>query len=167
MKELRLVLRSTISAVLLLGISGCGVAKNTKVAETEVDRFHQRWKANEFQAVFDDAHMQFRAAQPAEKMTAILQSVKQNYGELKSTKKRSWGFSSDKGVDDIRLSYDSVFDHGSAVEDFTFRMAGDRALLLAYDIMTPETAAKREAKQKADAAEREAARTARKAEKKP
>jgi hypothetical protein len=61
------------------------------------------------------------------------------------------------------------------VEEFVFRMTGEKALLLSYDIASPETAAKRdaekkaarEAKREAEEAERKAAREARKAEKKP
>ncbi len=167
MRKLRIT-GSIVALGLLLGLAGCGVAKNTKVAEAEVQRFHQRWNANEFQAVFDDAHMQFRAAQPAPKLVATLQAVKQNYGEFKSTKRRSWGFNSDNGMTDIKLSYDSAYDHGSAVEEFVFRMTDDKALLLSYDIASPETAAKREEerkaareeKRKAEEAERKAAREA-------
>ena len=170
MKTPKFIARSTIALGLLLGLTGCGVAKNTKAAEAEVDRFHQRWNANEFKAVFDEAHMQFRSAQPAETLAMKFQAVKKNYGDLKSSKKRSWGFNSDKGVTDIKLSYDSAYEHGSAVEGFVFRMTGEKPLLLSYDIASPETAAKRdeerkaarEAKQKAEEAERKAEREARK-----
>lgn len=163
-----------LALTLVLGLAGCGLAKNTKVAEAEVDRFHQRWNAGEFQAVYDEAHMNFRNAQPAEAMINTMQSVKKNYGNLKSSTKRSWGFNSNAGVTDVRLSYDSSFDHGAAVEAFLFRMTRENALLVSYDIMTPEVAAKQEAekeaasdaKRKAEADKRQAERDARKTEKK-
>ena len=161
-----------LTLALALGLAGCGVAKNTKVAEAEVDRFHQRWNEGEFQTVYDEAHMQFRAAQPAEAMITTMQAVKKNYGNLKSSTRRSWGFNSNEGVTDVRLSYDSAFDHGAAVEAFLFRMTGEKALLVSYDIMTPETAAKREAekkeasdaKRKAEEAQRKASRETKQAE---
>lgn len=161
-----------LALALALELAGCGVAKNTKVAEAEVDRFHQRWNAAEFQAVYDEAHMQFRAAQSAEAMITTMQAVKKNYGNLKSSTKRSWGFNSNEGVTDIKLSYDSAFDHGAAVEAFLFRITGEKALLVSYDIMTPETAARQEAekkeateaKRKAEEAQRKAARDAKQAE---
>lgn len=175
MKELRTIIGTAFALALLLGVSGCGLSKNTKAAEAEVDRFHQHWNANEFQAVYDDAHMNFRNAQSAEQLLATFTAVKKNYGDLKSSNKRSWGFNSDKGVTDIKLSYDSAYDHGSAVEEFVFRMTDEKPLLLSYDIATPEKAAKRdderkaarEEKRKAEEAERKAAQEARKAGKKP
>jgi hypothetical protein len=169
MKTLRIA-GSTVALGFILALAGCGLAKNTKVAEAEAERFHQRWNANEFQAVFDDAHANFRDAQPAEKMIGILQGVKRHYGQMQSTKRKSWGFHSDKGITKIDLAYDSAFDHGAAVEEFVFQMTGEKALLLSYDIASPETYAKREEakkaereeKQKADEAARKAEREAKK-----
>jgi hypothetical protein len=170
MIKLRTIAVPTVAAVLALSLISCGLSKNTKQAEAQVDRFHQHWNEGDFQAVFNEAHMNFRAAQSASDLLTTMLAVKKNYGELKSSKRRSWGFNKNNGVTDIKLSYDSAYDRGSAVEEFVYRMTGDRALLLSYDIASPETAAKREAekkaareeKRKAEEAERKAARESRK-----
>lgn len=158
---------------LLLGLSGCGLKKDTKAAEAEVDRFHKHWNAGEFQAVYDEAHLNFRNAQTADQTIATLERVKRNYGAFKNTTQRSWGFSSDNGLTDIKLKYDSAYEHGSAVEAFVYRMSGDKPLLVSYDIMSPETAKKREAeetaareaKRKSEEEKRKAEREARKPKK--
>jgi hypothetical protein len=159
---------------LVLGLSGCGLKKNTKAAEAEVDRFHKHWNADEFKAVYDEAHANFRNS-PVDQAVATFQRVKRNYGAFKSATKRSWGFSSDQGVNDIKLKYDSAYDNSAAVEAFVYRMTGDKALLVSYEIMSPETAkkreadenAEREAKRKSDEEERKTEREARKQPKKP
>ena len=168
-------LHAGAALALVLGLAGCGLKKNTKAAEAEVDRFHQHWNAGEFKAVHDEAHANFRSAQTADQTVATLERVKRNYGAFKNTTKRSWGFSSDNGMTDIKLKYDSVYEHGSAVEAFLYRMTGEKALLVSYDIMSPETAKKREAdektereeKRKADEEKRQAEREARKQSKRP
>jgi hypothetical protein len=142
---------------LALGLAGCGLKKDTKAAEAEVDRFHKHWNADEFNAVYEEAHVNFRNSQSAEETAATLERMKRNYGEFKSATRRSWGFNSDHGMTDIKLNFDSVYVHGSAVEAFVYRMTGDKALLVSYDIMSPETAKKHEADEKA---EREAKRKA-------
>lgn len=157
------------------GLSGCGLKQNTKVAEAEVDRFHQRWNADEFKAVYDEAHANFRNSQSADVTIGTLQGVKRNYGAFKSATRRSRGFSSDNGVTDVKLKYDSAYENGSAVEAFVYRMSGDKALLVSYDIMTPENAKKhdeaenaaRDAKRKADEGKRQAEREARRSPRKP
>lgn len=162
----------TFLAAALIGLTGCGLAKNTKKVDAEVDKFHQHWNADEFQAVFDEAHMNFRAAQPASDLMNTFRAVKKNYGDLKSSKRASWGFNTDNGVTDIRVKYDSNFDRGSAVEEFAYRMSGDQALLLSYDIASPETAAKRaeekkEAREEKRKGEEEERKAKREAAKKP
>lgn len=170
-----LTLLAGAAIVLVLGLAGCGLKQNTKAAEAEVDRFHQRWNADEFKSIYDEAHANFRNSQSAEVMIGTLQGVKRNYGAFKSTMRRSWGFSSDNGVSDVKLKYDSAYENGSAVEAFVFRMSGDKPLLVSYDIMSPESAKKheeaenaaREAKRKAEEEKRQAEREARRSPKKP
>ena len=143
-------LLAAITGALILSLaSGCGLKKDTKAAEAEVDRFHQRWNADDFKAIYDEAHANFRN-KPAEEATATFRKVKEHYGQFKSGTKKSWGFNTNNGVTSIKLKYDSVYERASAVEAFVFRMTGDKALLATYDIMTPETAAKREAEEKAE-----------------
>lgn len=168
------LLLAGVAFVLILGASGCGLKQNTKAAEAEVDRFHQRWNAEDFKAIYDEAHANFRNSQSADVTIGTLQGVKHNYGAFKSATRRSWGFSSDDGVTNVKLKYDSAYENGSAVEAFVYRMSGDKALLVSYDIMTPENAKKheeeenaaREAKRKADEEKRQAEREARRSPKK-
>ena len=170
MINIRLFIAAIAGLATLTGLTGCGLAKNTKKVEAEVDRFHQHWNKDEFQAVFDEAHINFRNAQPASSVLTTFQSVKKNYGDLKSSKRRNWGFNTNNGITDIRIGYDSVFDHGTGVEEFVYRMNGEKPLLVSYDIASPETVAKREAEQKetreakrkAEEQERKEAREARK-----
>lgn len=169
------LLLAGVAFALFLGASGCGVKQNTKAAEAEVDRFHQRWNADEFKAIYDEAHANFRNSQSADVTIGTLQGVKHNYGAFKSATRRSWGFSSDDGVSDVKLKYDSAYEKGSAVEAFVYRISGDKALLVSYDIMTPENAKKheeaenaaREAKRKAEDEKRQAEREARRSPRKP
>ena len=42
------------------------------------------------------------------------------------------------------MKYDSAYENGAAVEAFVYRMSGEKALLVSYDIMSPENAKKRE-----------------------
>ena len=61
------------------------------------------------------------------------------------------------------------------MEAFVFRMSGDKAVLVGYDIMSPESAQKheeaenaaREAKRKAEEEKRQAEREARRSPRKP
>ena len=78
MKHSRLFAATALALAFLL--SGCGLKKDTKAAEAEVDRFHKRWNADEFRVVHDEAHMDFRKSQTANETAATLERVKRNLG---------------------------------------------------------------------------------------
>jgi hypothetical protein len=157
-----------------LGLTGCGLKQDTKAADAAIAQFHQHWNAGAFKTIYTEAHKYLRNTRSADEIVAMLERGKQNYGAFKSSTRRSWGFNSDNGVTNIKLKYDSSFERGPAVEAFVFRMAGDQAQLISYDIMSPETAKKieeaekgeRDAKRKADDEKRKAEREARR-QKKP
>jgi hypothetical protein len=134
---------------LILGLAGCGLKKDTKAAEAEIERFHQHWNADEFKAIYDEAHASFRN-KSAEDTVATFTRVKGVYGSFKSAAKRSWGFNTNNGVTDVKLKYDCTYDRGSAVEAFIYRMTGGKALLSSYEIMSLEAAKQREAEEKAE-----------------
>lgn len=150
----QLPIAAVIALASILALSGCGLKKDTKAADAAIERFHQHWNADEFKAIYDEAHANFRN-KSGEETAATFSRVKGVYGQFKSATRRSWGFNTDKGVSDIKLKYDSTYDRGAAVEAFVYRITGDQALLTSYEIMSPEAAKQREADEKA---EREAKR---------
>jgi hypothetical protein len=172
MKHLPFVAGATLAVI--FGLSGCGLKKDTKAAEAEIDRFHQHWNADEFKAIYDEADASFRH-KSADDIIATFTRIKGVYGPFKSATKRSWGFNTDKGVTDVKLKYDCTYERGSAVEAFIYRMTGGKALLSGYEIMSLEAAkqheadeqAQRDAKRKAGEEKRASERDARKDAKKP
>ena len=169
------LLAAAAGLAVFVGLSGCGLKKDTKAADAAIDQFHQHWNAGAFKTIYNEAHKHLRNTRSADEIIAMLERGKQNFGAFKSATRRSGGFNSDNGVTNIKLKYDSTFERGSAVEAFVYRMTGDKALLISYEIMSPETAkkiedaekAEREAKRKADEEKRKAEREARKQTKKP
>ena len=147
MKWSALILGSAFGLALVL--SGCSLKTDTKAAEAAADRFHRQWNTDDFKTIYDEAHANFRN-KPAGETAATFKRVKEHYGQFKSGTKRSWGFNTDNGVTSIKLKYDSTYERGEAVEAFVFRLTGDKPLLVTYDIMSPENAAKREAEEKAE-----------------
>src|ERR1051325_10344478 len=146
MKHLPFVAGAAFS--LILAFSGCGLKKDTKAAEAEIDRFHQHWNADEFKAIYDESHANFRN-KSAEDTVSTFARVKGVWGQFKSATKRSWGFNTNNGATDVKLKYDSTYDRGLAVEAFVYRMTGGKAMLTSYEIMSPESAKQHEADEQA------------------
>ena len=131
----------------IFSLSGCGLA-DTGAAQEEVDRFHQRWNANEFKAIHELSHPDLRSNYTAEELIASFEGVRNNYGAFQSAKQSSWSINTKNGVRVIELKYNSTFEKGPAVESFTYQMSGDKPLLVHYNIKTPEDAKKSEGEKK-------------------
>lgn len=122
-------------------------------------------RAEEWKTIYDDSHVNLRTSESEAKLAGLLSALKQTYGTVQSTSKESTGFSSDNGITDLKLSYRTVYEHGEGVEKFVFRMSGEDAKLMSYELMPPEEAAARaKAGEAARNAEREAKKAAREAE---
>jgi len=133
-------------------LSACAPKDDTKKAEAEVDRFHQRWNQWDFTGVYNDAHKNFRAAQNPQTTISQLQSSRKLYGAFKSAKTRGMEITFEHSEKDIVLKYDCVYEHGAAAEAFSYRMTAGKPLLVSYYILSPERAARfdaEEAKRKA------------------
>jgi predicted small lipoprotein YifL len=144
----RLPFTAGLALALLLSLPGCGLKKDTKAAEAEIDRFHQHWNADEFKAIYDESHSNFRN-KSAEETVGTFAKVKGVWGQFKTSTKRSWGFNTNNGMTDVKLKYDSTYEHGTAVEAFVYRMTNGKAMLTKYEIMSPENAKKQEEEEQA------------------
>jgi hypothetical protein len=137
-----------LALAVILSLSGCGLKTDTKAAEAEIDRFHQHWTADEFKAIYDESHANFRN-KSAEETVGTFARVKGVWGQFKSSTKRSWGINTNNGITDLKLKYDSTYERGTAVEAFVYRMTGGKAMLTSYEIMSPENAKKQEEEEQA------------------
>ena len=117
-------------------LPSCAPKDAVKQSEAEVDRFHQRWNQSYFTAVYNDSHTDFRIAQTPQLTIAQLQHNRNFFGVFKSGTQRSAEIVSKQSDKDIILNYQSVYDHGTANEVFTFRMTDGKPLLMKYR-MTP------------------------------
>jgi hypothetical protein len=145
----RFSLAAALALAVLLPFSGCGLKKDTKAAEAEIDRFHQHWNADEFKAIYDESHANFRN-KSVEETKATFERVKGVWGQFKSATKRSWGINTNNGMTDVKLKYDSTYDRGMAVEAFVYRMTGGKPMLTSYEIMSPESAKQHEDDEQAE-----------------
>ncbi|HJT82357.1 MAG TPA: hypothetical protein VJ719_14280 [Chthoniobacterales bacterium] len=137
-------IESSIRTALVLyicSLPSCAPTDNVKQAEAEVDQFHQRWNEQYFTRIYNDAHIEFRNVQSAQKTIGQLQHNRNFYGNFKSGTQQSVKFSPQGPDKEITLDYQSVYDRGTASEVFTFRITKGKPLLRNYR-MVPGSAAK-------------------------
>jgi hypothetical protein len=131
----------------MVALSSCGPKDDIGKTETEIETFHTRWNAREFATVYNESHRLFRAVASADRLIGTLQHSRNVWGEFKSGKTRSSQVTFDQMEKDVRVKYDSNYEHGAGVETFKYRITGGKPLLMEYALLGPDTDARNEAEE--------------------
>jgi hypothetical protein len=110
------------------------VSQGTKEAKKGVAHFHEQFNQNQYHEIYSEATQVFRDAAPESEATAFFDKVHQKLGdEIRSGEPRYFANVSTGGTF-VTLAYDSEFVHGRGREQFLWRIEGDKASLVRYDI---------------------------------
>jgi hypothetical protein len=115
-------------------LPACAPKDDVKQSEAEIDRFHQRWDQSYFTAIYNDADIDFRAAQAPQLTIAELQHNRNFLGAFKSAAQQSANIVPKESGKEITLEYHSVYERGTAAEMFVFKVAGGKPLLEKYSM---------------------------------
>jgi Protein of unknown function (DUF4019) len=111
---------------------------NTGIADRLVKNFHRQLDLAQYHEIYIQAGEEFRRAKGELEWTAILKALHEKLGNvLRDDLSGSRVVYSNTGTM-ISLSYNTVFSGGKAVENFTWRMAGDEGKLVGYYITSSD-----------------------------
>ncbi|MEP0190751.1 MAG: hypothetical protein ABJP70_09020 [Erythrobacter sp.] len=144
--------------VAALGVAACNPMAELGDADEEVAKFHKDFGAKNFEGIWADSHQAMQDSGTREQFDATFASLSQYWGKVKTTERESFSINTNNGVTTVKVTHNTEFDAGSAVEDFNFIRDDDVLKLAGYTIDTKEQAeaAKKEAdeaKEKEDAEE--------------
>jgi hypothetical protein len=107
-------------------------------AAAAVQTFHASLDEGHFGDVYDAASPDFRKSVEREKFVALLAAVHRKLGKTKSCVMKTWR----SGALNLKTFIDIVetaqFDQGAAEETFRFLIENDKAVLVAYNINSPD-----------------------------
>jgi hypothetical protein len=128
----------TLMSLLLISLfvyGGCGDALKAKsAAETAVGEFHQMYNEYRNQEIYENAHSDFRGSSNYEQFESFVSALQVKLGQVMSTETRGWKVNSTNFVTTAILQQETHFELGEALETFTFRVNGQKAVLLGYNI---------------------------------
>lgn len=120
---------------MLCALGACSDTINGKsIAEPEVAKFHEQLKAHQFEAIYDSASPEFKAAVSKSTALALFSAIDRKLGALQETKQVGWNVSTRNLTTTVVLSYQSKFQDGSATETFTYHVDHDKAEFVGYNI---------------------------------
>lgn len=138
-----------------LGLAACNPMAELGDADAEVAKFHKDFGDKNFDGIWADSHSVLKDSGTREQFDQTFGSLSQYWGKVKSTEREGFNINTNNGVTSVKVTHNTEFDAGSAVETFNFIRDEDEALKLAgYNIKTKEQAAadaeKEDAEEKAE-----------------
>ena len=119
-----------------LGMWRCGqsASAGTKAAKQAVLRFHQHFNQNQYHDIYAEATAVFRSAGSESETSAFLDKVHEKLGDEVSNGEPTYFANVSTRGTFVTLTYNSEFTHGRGQERFVWRIEGDQAQLVRYDI---------------------------------
>ena len=121
--------------IISLLVFGCkDTIKGKSVAEPKVAVFHDRFNAGQYEQIYSETADEFQKAATKEKLFDLLSAIDRKPGKVQSSSIKSWNVKTFNLVTTVVFVADTQFEQGSGTETFTFRVSGDKATLLGYNI---------------------------------
>jgi hypothetical protein len=115
--------------------SGCGAMKKAKpAAEQAISDFHRQFNEQKFGDIYGGSHADFKAATTEKQFNDLLSAVHRKLGTVKISNTKTWNVATFNMTTRIMMVQDTDFDQGKGAENFAFRINGDKAVLLGYNI---------------------------------
>jgi len=121
-------------AVLLFALAGCSAGTDVPVAEKAVARFHTMLDAGQNAQIYQESASEMKSATTEDKLDALLAAVHRKLGTVKQAEQKGWNDQINTGGHFVTLNYATSYAQGDATETFVYKIAGDKAQLVGYNI---------------------------------
>jgi hypothetical protein len=123
-------------AILFL-CAGCSFTKDVTVAEAAVRKYHDQYNAGQYRDIYQQSDGAFKKGVEEQANTELLSAVGRKLGRVIEAKQA--GFNANWNLEGtfVNLTYESTFERGKAYEQFVWRVSGDEAKLVSYNINSP------------------------------
>jgi len=114
-----------------LSMSGCSTEKLQMQTEEAIVQFHERFNAEDYRAIYQDAHQALKDAQTLEETVAVLRESKEKYGAFQAIKDKRISVLRGDPLQ-VRIAYLSQFEKGEVTEIFSYAEDDDGVMRLSY-----------------------------------
>jgi len=127
-------MRKSGVALLFCALAGCSAGTDVPVAEKAVARFHTMLDAGQNAQIYQESASEMKEAAAESKLTTLLAAVHRKLGPVKKAEQKGWNDQINTGGHFVTLNYATSYAQGDATETFVYKIAGDKAQLVGYNI---------------------------------
>jgi hypothetical protein len=131
MRSLVLLAALLLAAPLL---AGCSSSRSFDLAKAQIPHFRELTAAREFGRLYAEADNELKKNTTEQEFVRFLSAIDRKLGAVQSSEDSGWRVNMSTSGSSVVLSFKTQFEKGPGLETFTFRVAGDKALLAGYSI---------------------------------
>jgi hypothetical protein len=116
---------------------GCATPE-TKLVEKEIAEFHTLIEGGRAAEIYAKASPRFREVGTSADFLAYIGAVHRKLGAMQATERQVWRMDYNTAGKFASLGYKTLYERGTAYEQFVYVVDSGRALLVSYNINSPE-----------------------------
>lgn len=123
------------AAVLL---AACNPIAQMNDADEQIDLFHERYSAGEFDAIYRDSAPEFREAVKQDEWANLLQTVSGRLGAVEDSSQTGVNVNASNGVTTTTITRDTTYEQGEGTETFIYSGSGDDMALMNWEVVSDQ-----------------------------
>lgn len=108
--------------------------KDKKAAEQGVADFHKLYNDGKLTEIYAAGHSKLKSATSEKQFLEFVGAVRRKFGKMTRTANEGFNVRTFNLTTTIVLTRTTTFEQGTGTETFTYEMAGDKPVLLGYNI---------------------------------
>ena len=121
-------------AVLGLAAAGCSVKADLGASDGAIAAFHAQLDRGQFAQIYAASAPEMKAITTEADLVKLLAAVHGKLGPFKGGKTAGWNDTRNTSGHFVNIGYQATYEKGPALEEFLFRLDGDRATLAGYHV---------------------------------
>jgi hypothetical protein len=117
---------------------GAGISAGARLSDDAVRHFHSQLDSEAYDDIVRDSDQAFQNSESREELIKFLTGVHSKLGSFLGFTRTNIFVNATTNGTFIKVTYQTTFDHGKALEVFTWKKAGDGLKLVRYDVSSKE-----------------------------
>jgi hypothetical protein len=126
--------RLFVILLILPVFASCSSGKYLDTSEREVTRFRELMSSEQFSRIYSQGAEELKQAATEEDLVKLLTAVNAKLGPVKKADRNGWNVNFHTSGTYVTLGYRTDFEKGDGTEQFVYRIAKGKAILVGYHI---------------------------------
>lgn len=134
MKRIRIIFSLCLIVITLSGFGCADFSEGKARGERGVAEFHDRFNAEQFDAIYDGASEMYKQVAARDETIALLRTVRSKLGAAGRSDLKQWRVNTTADGILLSMTYSTRYEQDTAIESFIFQIKGEDVRLAGFNI---------------------------------